>query len=72
MRSEPRRGFIEHEQFGPPHDRPPDGQHLLFSPAQRARPLSSSLFQDWEEIIDPLEVFLDLFLLATANESPRQ
>src|SRR4030042_1027950 len=72
MRGEPHGGFIKHKESRPPHDGPPDVQHLLLPPAQRACPLGFSFFQDREEIIDPFQVFLDFSFLFPVNERSHQ
>lgn len=54
-RRQTKRWFIEHEQLWARHERPPDGDHLLFTAAQGAGILPPAFLQTWKETIDTLD-----------------
>jgi hypothetical protein len=56
-------GFIEEEDFGPPHDAPSDAEHALFTAAQGPCCLVDSCFKDREEAEHPFETGCGVFLI---------
>jgi hypothetical protein len=51
-RCQAERGLIEHEQAGPCHEPPANGEHLLFAATQRAGHLVLAFAQAWKQIHD--------------------
>ena len=51
--------FIQQQQTGAAHERPGNGEHLLFAAGERAGVLAAPLLQPGEALVHPLHVLPD-------------
>ncbi len=56
---QPKRGFVEQEQLGPPHQGPGHGEHLLFAARERAARLAAALGQNRKQFVGMVQIVSD-------------
>ena len=62
-RRDPDRGFVEQQELGPSHHRPPNRQHLLLAARQRTRLLLLALPKNWKQREHAIKIVLNLGLV---------
>lgn len=71
-RGEAERGLVEHHQIRAAHECAPHGEHLLFAAGERAALLPTAFFEPREQVVDPIDVLLDPFLVVADVRAEHQ